>query len=245
MNIDTAQISRIGDRAENQDRAAILISDSLVLLAVADGMGGHTGGADAAQAAITSLTMSFKNWRGRKSNTAFLNDALNAAHKSVFELGAALPPSQRPRTTCTVCLVDDDVAQWAHIGDSRAYWLDATTIKQRTRDHSEVEALYQCGAISDAEALTHPRRNFVDRCLGGDAGEPSFEIAPPVDLASGDTLLLCTDGLWGALNQDQLLVAMLNDGALDAALTTIVDHAEQQAHPVCDNVTAAALRWTI
>lgn len=245
VNIETAQATRLGNRRENQDRAAILIGDTRVLLIVADGMGGHSDGAAAAQAAVDSLSRSFKNLRGRKTGEAFLRDALAAAHKSVYELGAEQPIAKRPRTTCTICLVDEGVAQWAHVGDSRVYWLHDDAVAARTRDHSAVEALYQAGEISNDDMLTHPLRNYVEECLGGEPEQPKFEVAEPVELSPGDIMLLCTDGLWGALGEADIVKRLRADGEFDDVIEDLARRAEAATHPASDNVTAAALRWGV
>ncbi|HET7369566.1 MAG TPA: protein phosphatase 2C domain-containing protein [Gammaproteobacteria bacterium] len=245
MNIETAQATRLGNRRENQDRAAILIGDTRILLIVADGMGGHSDGAAAAQAAVDSLSVSFKNLRGRKTGKGFLREALAAAHEAVFKLGAEQPIAKRPRTTCTICLVDEGVAQWAHVGDSRVYWVHEDAVGARTRDHSAVEALYQAGEISNDDMLTHPLRNYVEECLGGEPEQPKFEIAEPVELSAGDIMLLCTDGLWGALTETDIVKYLRADGEFDDVLEDVARRAEAATHPSSDNVTAAALRWGV
>lgn len=242
LNIETAQATRLGDRRENQDRAAILIGDTRVLLVVADGMGGHADGAAAAQAAIDSLSRSFKALR-RRDTASFLTTALAAAHDDVVKLGTGRSLAERPRTTCTICLIDEAVAQWAHVGDSRVYWLHDGTIAARTRDHSAVEALYQAGEISSADMLTHPLRNYVEECLGGEAEQPEWSIADPVTLSHSDVVLLCTDGFWSALKEDAIATYLQADTDLEQLLDAAVDAAQTAMRPGSDNVTAAALRW--
>lgn len=245
VNIETAQATRLGNRRENQDRAAILIGDTRVLLIVADGMGGHSDGAAAAQTAVDSLSRSFKALRGGKSAAEFLSDALIDAHRAVYELGAKQPIAKRPRTTCTICLVDEGVAQWAHVGDSRVYWLRGETVAARTRDHSAVEALYQAGEISDEDMQTHPLRNYVEECLGGEPSEPRFTIAQPVELGSGDIMLLCSDGLWSALGEAEIIKQLRAEPELENGLEAVTRRAEAKTQPASDNVTAAALRWGV
>jgi serine/threonine protein phosphatase PrpC len=243
VNIETAQATRLGNRRENQDRAAILIGDTQVLLVVADGMGGHADGAAAAQTAVDSLSLGFKNLRGRHSGEQFLNDALKAAHRAVYALGAKLPLTKRPRTTLTVCLITDGEAQWAHVGDSRVYWLHNNAVAARTRDHSAVEALYQAGEISREEMATHPLRNYVEECLGGEPALPKFTIGEAVTLSDGDVMLLCSDGLWGALRESEIPGLFQTEDELDVTLENLARRAESASTPASDNITAAALRW--
>ena len=244
MNIETAEATRLGDRKVNQDRCCVVIGDSAVLLAVADGMGGHKGGELAAQAAIDSFVRSFKRERPLASNTReFLTASIAEAHREVFAIGADVPFDHRPRTTIVLCIVADGVARWAHVGDSRAYLLRGGAVHARTRDHSAVESLYQQGQITEAQMLRHPLRNMVERCLGGEAEEPECEIGEAVPLVLGDVLLLCSDGVWAPL--DEPTVGRLCDEGTDLGdtLDEICDAATKTAAPHSDNTTAVAIRW--
>lgn len=244
MNIETAEATRLGDRKVNQDRCCVVIGDSAVLLAVADGMGGHKGGELAAQAAIDSFVRSFKRERPLASNTReFLTASIAEAHREVFAIGADVPFDHRPRTTIVLCIVADGVARWAHVGDSRAYLLRGGVVHSRTRDHSAVESLYQQGQITEAQMLRHPLRNMVERCLGGEAEEPECEIGEAMTLAPADVLLLCSDGVWAPL--DEPTVGRLCDEGADLGdtLDGICDKATETAAPHSDNTTAVAIRW--
>ena len=101
-----------------------------------------------------------------------------------------------------MCLVQDAAAYWAHVGDSRVYQLRQSRVLERTRDHSHVEVLLREGLITEAEVQGHPMRNYVECCLGGDAALPEMSISARRRLKAGDVLLLCTDGMWANL-QDQ------------------------------------------
>jgi len=244
LNLDTAECTRLGYREVNQDRYCVVIGDAAVLLAVADGMGGHKGGERAAQAAIDSFVRAFKRERPLAGNTTqFLEQAIAEAHREVFALGAELHYDHRPRTTCVLCIVAEGVARWAHVGDSRAYLLRGGDVHLRTRDHSAVESLYKQGQITEAQMQRHPLRNYVERCLGGEAEEPQVEIGEAVPLESGDVLLLCSDGVWAPL--DEPTVGRLCDEGndLDATLDDICDKAVASGAPHSDNTTAVAIRW--
>ena len=152
MNVETAQSTRQGNRNDNQDRASIVVTDTRILLTVADGMGGHIGGDVAAEAAIDAMVRCFKRQRGNSIRDAgdFMRESIAEAHEAVVMLGSALSPELRPRTTITVCLVADNCATWAHVGDSRIYLLRDRKVVTRTRDHSAVELLVQQGLLRDA-----------------------------------------------------------------------------------------------
>ncbi|HET7395074.1 MAG TPA: protein phosphatase 2C domain-containing protein [Gammaproteobacteria bacterium] len=244
MNVETAQVSRQGNRSENQDRASVVVTDSLILLAVADGMGGHAAGDVAAESAVDSLIRAFKQTRGNIHDPAeFLRMSIVDAHEAVVLLGSQLPPEVRPRTTITACLITDGVAVWAHVGDSRIYLIRDQHVLARTRDHSAVEILARQGLLSDEDMARHPLRNFVDQCLGGDPELPTIAIAPPHPLLAGDVLLLCSDGLWAPLEDSYIANELGTNLELQLSLELVAGEAESRASPSSDNVTGVALRW--
>ena len=200
MQIETADVSLIGHREENQDRVAVAAADHAVLLVVIDGMGGHAEGARAAETALSTLLEAF--WQTPHpifDPLGFLHLSLGRAHEEVVKLGVGLSVEARPRATCALCLVQDSAAYWAHVGDSRIYQLRQARVLDRTRDHSHVEVLLREGLITEAEVQGHPMRNYVECCLGGDAALPEMSISTRRKLKAGDVLLLCTDGVVGEL----------------------------------------------
>lgn len=244
MNVETAQVTLQGNRNDNQDRASIVVTDTRILLTVADGMGGHIGGDVAAEAAIDALVRSFKRLRGGIRDAGdFLRESIVEAHEAVYMLGAALAPELRPRTTITVCVVADNCATWAHVGDSRIYLMRDQKVFTRTRDHSAVELLVQQGLLKDADVHTHPMRNFVEQCLGGDPDIPQITVTEPKPLMAGDVMLLCSDGFWAPLKEDHLAKELNSHLDLQDILDVLAREAEETAAPSSDNVTAVALRW--
>ena len=245
MQIETADVNLIGHREENQDRVAIVADERAVMLAVVDGMGGHAEGSRAAETALTTLVSAF--WQTPKpmfDPLGFLHLSLGRAHEEVVKLGAHLGVEARPRATCALCLIQDGVAYWAHVGDSRVYQLRHQQVLARTRDHSHVELLLREGLINESETLGHPLRNYVECCLGGDASLPEMSITSRQVLKSGDLLVLCTDGLWGNLaDRDFVRLAQTTPGLLKDSLVELATQAVRAGAPHSDNTTAAALRW--
>jgi PPM family protein phosphatase len=174
----------------------------------------------------------------------FLHLSLGRAHEEVVKLGVGLSVEARPRATCALCLVQDSAAYWAHVGDSRVYQLRQAEVLERTRDHSHVEVLLREGLITEAEVHGHPMRNYVECCLGGDAALPEMSISTRRKLKSGDVLLLCTDGLWANLrDQDFVRFAQAVAKPLRETLTDLGIQAVEASAPYSDNTSAAALRW--
>ncbi|MDE2234910.1 MAG: serine/threonine-protein phosphatase [Gammaproteobacteria bacterium] len=243
MKIETAQVSRLGNRVENQDRARIILQDGRALLLVADGMGGHVGGDIAAETAVEALAQAYQEQASQLDPAEFLRSSIIAAHRAVVDLRNELESELRPRTTITAALITAGMVRWAHVGDSRVYFIRDREVIERTRDHSAVEILAQQGLLDDNELAMHPLRNFVDQCLGGDPELPTIDISDPHPLLAGDVVLLCTDGFWSPFTDTQLARAMGEQLELQASLEALALEAELRATPVSDNVTAVALRW--
>lgn len=244
MDIDTAYISLQGNRVDNQDRTDMLVTDASVFLVVADGMGGHALGGEAAEAAVSTLLECYKrDYRDTRDPHEFLKMAFTEAHHQVTYLGRHLPPELKPGTTAVCCLVQDSQAWWGHVGDSRAYLIRNGRLVLRTRDHSTVELLLTKGAISNDEMRNHPQRNLLEYCLGGNNPPPPMGFTGPLALTEGDLMLLCTDGLWSQLNEKQLLKGISQHCDLQRALVRMASRACDGMAPYSDNVTGAALRW--
>jgi PPM family protein phosphatase len=245
LQIEHADLSLIGHREENQDRAAIADAEGTVLLAVVDGMGGHADGARAAEVAIRTMLEQF--WEASRpifDPDGFLHLTVGRAHDAVVALGRGLPPEIRPRATCALCLVQGSNAYWAHVGDSRVYQLRGGKVLDRTRDHSHVELLLRAGRITERQAQGHPMRNYVECCIGGDPVLPEMTLSGRRVLQSGDVLMLCSDGLWSALPEAQIASLSVDPAlALRDALTRLGERAVTNSAPYADNTTAAAIRW--
>ena len=243
MQIETAEVSLIGDRTENQDRALIVSSETTTMLAVVDGMGGHADGAKAAEIACQTIARAFsKTSRPVFDPQGFLHLAIGQAHANLVALGADHPMETRPRATCAVCLVQDNAAHWAHVGDSRIYLLRQSQVGERTRDHSHVELLLREGLITEEEIPDHPMRNFVECCLGGDARLPGMSVTGQKRLKPGDILLACSDGLWSGLEDSDIAASFEQTEPLVTGLRRLAEHAVQACGPHADNTSAVALR---
>ena len=245
MKIEYAKVSAVGDRTDNQDRAAVIVGENAAIMLVFDGMGGHSDGAVAAELGLKTLRDAFTSAKLPVLDPqGFLYSALALAHDRVVGLGADQAVDFRPRATCAVCLVQEGGSWWAHIGDSRIYHLRNGRMLGRSRDHSHVEVLIQEGAITEEEALDHPMRNFVECCIGGDAPVPDMSITRKVPLEEGDVLLACTDGLWSGLTDSDIAeVATRKSMSLPENLKALSMKAMTMNAPYSDNTTGTALLW--
>ncbi len=243
MKYQVAHTSLRGARTTNEDRIGFAERDNAVLLVVADGLGGHHGGEIAAEILKDTLVHSFQSVRQPRIErpTAFLALGMLQAHRAIATYTKESPTPVEPRTTCVACLVQDGYAYWAHAGDSRLYHFRNKHLLQRTRDHSTVEELHRGGILTEAEMLEHPQRGHLLNCLGGGA-KPSVSVGEAVALQRGDTLLLCSDGVWEAFGPDEL-IEQLQSEFLDDAVTKMLRTAEKKMSRSCDNLSAICLRW--
>lgn len=243
MKFSIFQSSRQGGRRYNQDRVAYSYSRDALLMVVADGMGGHFHGEIASQIAVQFLADNFQKQAAPtlKDPFGFLLETLNNAHDAIGDYVAGHGLSEHPRTTCIACVVQGNDAYWAHVGDSRLYLFREHRLLTRTRDHSLVQQLFEQGRISEEEMVTHPERNKVYSCLGGPI-RPDIELSQKTPLHEGDTMLLCTDGLWGEISTSEIS-SILDTYPITTAIPELLDHAELRGGEECDNLSAIGMRW--
>ena len=190
-----AKAAAIGGRKEQQDRVELFEArdGSERLLALTDGMGGHSGGALAAEALVTTAR---ELWQKHLINPTaadlLLSAIIESAHQRINAIGEEKGLS--PRATAVLLHLTDDKAHWTHVGDSRLYRFRGGDLLGRTHDHSVVQMLVDLGKVAEQEMGTHPDQNRLTQSLGGDKDpEPEPDAA---EVAVGDGFLLCSDGLW-------------------------------------------------
>ena len=146
-------------------------------------------------------------------------------------------------STIVAVMVKGSFISIGHVGDSRIYLIRDQKVMVRTRDHSAVELLVQQGLLKDADVHTHPMRNFVEQCLGGEPELPNMTITDPKPFMPGDMVVLCSDGFWAPLSDDYLAKELNSHLDLQDIVDVLAKEAEDTAAPSSDNVTAVALRW--
>ena len=207
---------------------------------VADGAGGHGGGAEAAQAAIGSASEAWKAGLQGEDAAGFLDVWMAQAHRSVNEASAKINKSAR--AVVVACLIDGDAAHWVHAGDCRLLRFREGKFVERTRDDSVVQVLLERGEITEEEMGRHPDQSRLLQSLGGD--DPPTPRPGRADLEAGDVLMLCSDGFWEHLKPDELeklasAPPARRQGALDAAVVEAVKRGGEKA----DNTTAVMIHF--
>jgi len=238
MKFSVFQISRRGGREKNEDRMGYCYTREAGLFVLADGMGGHPDGEVAAQIAIQTVSALFQREAkpALADVPAFLTSALLAAHHQILRYTSDRSLGDSPRTTLVAAVVQDGRAQWIHCGDSRLYMVRDGQMLMRTRDHSYMEL-----RNASFQGLENINRNVLFTCLGSPS-KPVFDVSDPMLLEQGDRILLCSDGLWGALDDDRIS-AELGRHTVSEAVPNLVEDALREAGSSSDNVTVVAMEW--
>ena len=243
MKFAVYQTSQIGGRTYNQDRVAYAYTDDALLLVLADGMGGHLHGEIAAQIAVHTFMQAFAQVAKPcvPDPDAFLREVTRQSHDAIIRYAHENSLGGNPGTTSVVALVQNGQVTWAHAGDSRFYLLRNRSVAAVTHDHSVVQQWADLGIISPDEMKTHPDRNKITNCLGGVDDMFYVELSAPVPVQSGDVLLLCSDGLWSPLLDNEIAQALAVD-PLPRALGKLIDVALLREQARADNTTAVVVR---
>ena len=238
MKFSVFQVSRRGGRQQNEDRMGYCYTRESGLFVLADGMGGHPEGEVAAQLALQTIAALYqKQARPVVEDTReFLSAALLDAHHQIIRYASEKGMLDTPRTTLVAVILQGASATWAHCGDSRLYVVRDGELLTRTRDHSYLEQ-QNAGLIK----LDRVNRNILFTCLGSPT-KPVFDVAGPVALQQGDKLLLCSDGLWGSLSDDEIVDQLASKNVSDA-VPDLVEAALRAGGEHCDNVTVLAMEW--
>ncbi|MBW2722799.1 MAG: Stp1/IreP family PP2C-type Ser/Thr phosphatase [Deltaproteobacteria bacterium] len=236
--IESASLSDVGQvRSSNQDYCDDFLSPSgNRLLVVADGMGGHRGGATASRIATETIGEVFM--RATEESSEILYEALTEANRRVHQQSIDDPELRGMGTTVVALLFDTEGCVWvAHVGDSRAYRLHADGMEQITQDHSVVGEMVRRGLITAEEAEVHPRRNEILRSVGVE-GQVEIDVAQVVT-APGDFFILCSDGLTGLVS-DLEIARIVQSETPENAARQLVDLANDLGGH--DNITVQVAR---
>jgi serine/threonine protein phosphatase PrpC len=237
------QDSRVGDRETNEDRVGYSYSRDVLLLVIADGMGGHAQGEVAAEIAVAEITRRFQQEARNKLKRPFdfLVSAIQSAHRAIVSHAVERNLLECPRTTCVACIVQNGRAFWAHAGDSRLYVLRRGELIAATHDHSKVQQLIDAGALTQEAAAKHPDRNKIFSCLGG-VVPPIIDAGHDLALEVGDTIMLSTDGFWSQIPASILGTMLRKQGLVDL-MPGLIGEAHRRARGESDNVTVVAMTW--
>ncbi len=242
LTIETCVATHVGDRQEQQDRVSLFAHPTrpgMMMAVLADGMGGHSGGAMAAEQVILKARQNFEIYApGSETPEHLLDNIIKEAHV-VIRL-TRFTSEKDPHSTAVVLMLQPGRIDWAHCGDSRLYHFRGDRAVSRSGDHSLVGELMRKGRLDEASSLVHPQRNVLLSCLGAER-DPRIDHGQLAPLSVGHSFLLCSDGLWAYFTDDELARIVSGMAARDAA-RELINGARTRAEGGGDNISLAIVK---
>lgn len=224
-------------REDNQDSIFHSAQEDFPLFIVADGMGGHNAGRIASSMAVDIIKENFiknkENLASRDDIIACITESIHQANEEIYNQALSIPQYAGMGTTLTMAYIFEDRIYIGHVGDSRAYYIDASGMKQVTEDDSLVNELVKNGSISEEEALIHPKRNIITKALGTYM-ELDFELKI-LGYRPGDYFLICSDGLTNMVRDNTIFDIISNEEEVELACNKLVQLANDNGGK--DNIT--------
>jgi len=224
-------------RETNQDALEYgVLNDVAQYAVVCDGMGGANGGNIASKIAVEVIGSRIRDgYQESSSAEHLLTSAMATANAGVFDRAQREEALSGMGTTVVAVITCAHTAYISHVGDSRLYLYREGNLSQVTRDHSVVQELIESGQITEEEARSHPRKNYITRAIGVVSEE--YGEYDELELCSGDRLLLCTDGLTNEVTPSQLsqLLALPAEDAVQSLIRAALDDGG------ADNITVALM----
>lgn len=227
-------------RKNNEDACLVMPQDQLYV--VADGVGGNSSGEVASRSAVTCVAEyvrkhDFGSITDETELAASFEECVSEVNRNILSISREFPDSRGMATTLVICYVKNDKAYFVNIGDSRAYIKRGSSLFQVTEDHSYVNTLLKLGVITPDEAKYHERGNVITRALGADERvRPDFY---QTDLEDGDVILLCTDGLYNEVGEDEMCELINTRPDMKTLAQDLVEQANEAGGK--DNITVVCL----
>ena len=228
-------------RDHNEDSVTIVKNENNeILMAVADGMGGHKGGEIASSIAITHIGKRFidSSTVGNKEDAiGFLKEIVSEANMLIYKYTEENPESAGMGTTIVMALITNGFLLFGNIGDSSGFVIKDKRLYKITNDHTLVNLLVKSGELTEEEAKDHPRKNVLMRALGANISVVMdvFDVETDVD-----GILLCSDGLTNMLDEKSIEKVLDADTDIDSKLQKLIDKANNRGGT--DNISAAYLQ---
>ena len=200
---DISFISEKGSRRENEDCTGVMHGDRFVCAALADGLGGHLGGATASHIVIDSCLEDAKAWLA-ETEEPDPGEWIERAQSLLLEGQKKKLSLRNMKSTLCLWVSNARSVRWAHIGDSRIYHFRNGKVMERTLDHSVPQILVQAGQLEETQIRHHPDRNRVLRCMGMEWTGKPYVVSPMTEYCPGDAFLLCSDGFWENIPEEAM-----------------------------------------
>lgn len=243
--IEAGTGQHIGDRSEQQDRTALLVAPKApgyMMAVLADGMGGLSGGALAAEQVIRTAQQNFEHFSPQTDSIETMLENIGREAHTVINLTAFSSEKQPHSTMVILVLTPQGSAYWAHVGDSRLYRFDGPNFAEHTVDHSLVEKLVAEGKLTKEEAKGHKLSNLLVNVLGHKTNELFVPVNRYDGLKAGDAFLLCSDGLWHYFTNGEFGAAIAMNSPRLASEMLITKARERAFGSIADNCTLAIVK---
>jgi len=232
-----------GDRDYQQDQVSLISHHHVkgcLMAVLADGMGGRSGGRKASDQVMMTAQQLFERYSPSVDDPVSMLSQLVLEAHTVIKL-TAISSEEEPHSTIAVFIINPDGScHWAHAGDSRIYHFHGKQLVTRTRDHSYVQSLVSRGELTEEQANFHPQSNILMGCLGTEK-EPPIDTHSLAKLEPGDTLMVCSDGLWHYFTEVEMGSVLATLSAREAS-EFLIDKARVRAKGSGDNLSLAIVK---
>jgi protein phosphatase len=239
--LDIGELSDTGkQRDNNQDYIGHIASEdnSAVLAIVADGMGGHKGGEVASRMAVELILQHYDSGEQNTATAKALKSHFEAANTAIYNHAQDTPALQGMGTTLVGLLINQGMACYAYVGDSRLYLIRANKCWQLSTDHTVVAEMVKNGLLTADAAANHPYKNVITRAIGTYPGVEVDSSDKPLPVAIGDCFLLCSDGLHDLVSTAEMMQALVDHNAQQACQFLIQLANSRGGH---DNISAIVI----
>ncbi len=239
-NYDAAVVTDVGTVRVNNEDACVLWGDGKgeVLVAVADGIGGYEGGEIASRLAVEITLESYRDAPASWGPARRLLRAVQRANIEIRNRALVVPELSRMGTTLTAAVISNGTLFAAHVGDCRLYIVRQSKLTQLSRDHTVVADWIRAGIVRREFAANHPQRSVLSRAIGQELIVAIDRITMP--LKSDDVVLICSDGLYSVISEEELKEISARS-PVEAACETLIDEANRRG--TADNLTVAIVRF--
>lgn len=241
-DILVAKYSELGDRERNEDFYLTGSAYNSCFFALADGLGGH-GLGDEASKSVCHTAIEYLTQNPEFTNEDFPK-LYDICQEKLLIHQESKHANNKMRTTLNLLCIKGSIAYWSHIGDSRTYYIKDYKIEKRTSDHSVSQMLASVGEISDQDIRFHEDRNRLLRVLGDQDQDPKCEVETPVQLTGNQKFLLCSDGFWEFITEQQILQCLTKSETPTNWLENMLELVHQNKNSLdkkMDNTTIVAV----
>lgn len=240
--LEYAMICDIGCRNANEDSARVAQKDGCSCFVVCDGLGGH-GMGDVASSLVADIFV--EKFNNSEFSDELLVESFDFAQNALIEHQLDCNSQSKMKTTASVLLADKNEAYIGHVGDSRVYVFSDDKVKLRTIDHSVSQMLALSGEISEQEIRNHEDRNILLRCMGTKWERPMYDISQPIRISDCQAFLLCSDGFWENITEDDMAQTLESSADVTQWLSTMISIVLKNGKDKnMDNYTAIAV-WNV